>query len=137
MGIALASAASVAIVYIIHFFVQRRCVLLAFSLILGGTIGNCRDRLFHGRVTDFIMLHWHGWIFPIFNVADIGITTGAILVIIEVLFLSGEPWDDHPVFGTDSDSSARFLQSETVSDGEVIQRFDRERGSARPEAACA
>ncbi|HEX2013114.1 MAG TPA: signal peptidase II [Roseateles sp.] len=53
----------------------------ALSLILGGAIGNVVDRLLHGYVVDFIQLHWGGWYFPSFNIADSAITVGAILLI--------------------------------------------------------
>lgn len=53
----------------------------ALSLILGGAIGNVVDRLLHGYVVDFIQLHWGGWYFPSFNVADSAITVGAVLLI--------------------------------------------------------
>jgi len=48
---------------------------------LGGAAGNLIDRLRLGYVIDFIDLHF--W--PVFNVADIGITCGAILVVIALL----------------------------------------------------
>jgi signal peptidase II len=54
---------------------------LALSLILGGALGNVIDRLLHGYVVDFIQLHWAGWYFPSFNIADSAITVGAILLI--------------------------------------------------------
>ncbi|MDY0746661.1 signal peptidase II [Paucibacter sp. R3-3] len=54
---------------------------LALSLILGGALGNVIDRLIHGYVVDFIQVHWDAWYFPSFNVADSGITVGAILLI--------------------------------------------------------
>ncbi len=53
---------------------------LAFSLLLAGTLGNLIDRLRFDTVTDFIDLQ----IWPIFNVADISITTAAILLVIIV-----------------------------------------------------
>ncbi|MFW8566335.1 signal peptidase II [Orrella sp. 11846] len=55
--------------------------LLALSLILGGAIGNVIDRIFLGHVVDFILLHWDGWYYPAFNIADSAITLGAILLI--------------------------------------------------------
>lgn len=47
------------------------------GLILGGTLGNGYDRLFHGFVTDFIAVHW--W--PVFNVADAAISSGVVLLL--------------------------------------------------------
>jgi signal peptidase II len=48
----------------------------AFALIVGGAIGNVVDRAGHGYVVDFI--HVHRW--PVFNIADIAITLGALLI---------------------------------------------------------
>ena len=59
-------------------------VLTAVGLIVGGAIGNVLDRLFrgegwmHGAVVDFIDFQW----FPIFNVADMGVTIGASLLVV-------------------------------------------------------
>lgn len=59
---------------------------LSFSFIIGGALGNLHDRLRWDQVVDFISLHWRGWYFPTFNVADMAITLGAVLFIIDVLF---------------------------------------------------
>jgi signal peptidase II len=58
---------------------------LAFglSLIVGGAVGNVIDRVVHGYVVDFISVHYGGWFFPAFNVADSAITVGAAILIIE------------------------------------------------------
>ena len=57
----------------------------ALSLILGGALGNVMDRLLHGYVVDFIQVHYRGWYFPSFNVADSAITIGAGLLILDEL----------------------------------------------------
>ena len=65
-------------------------VLIAgLSLVLGGAIGNLLDRLLLGYVTDFIQVWFGSWAFPSFNVADSAITVGAVLLIIDALFVSG------------------------------------------------
>ncbi len=54
---------------------------VALALVLGGALGNLVDRVVFGHVVDFILLHWHQqWYFPPFNVADMAITGGAILL---------------------------------------------------------
>ena len=53
--------------------------LLSFSLILGGSIGNGFDRIMQGYVIDFINLNFIN--FPIFNLADISINIGIIIII--------------------------------------------------------
>jgi signal peptidase II len=61
----------------------------ALSLILGGALGNVIDRLLHGHVVDFIQLHYGGWYFPAFNIADSAITAGAALLILDELLRVG------------------------------------------------
>jgi len=57
-------------------------------MILGGALGNLFDRIVHGYVVDFISVHYAGWYFPAFNIADMAITCGAALLIIDMLFLA-------------------------------------------------
>lgn len=60
---------------------------LALALILGGALGNLYDRIVHGHVVDFILVHWQqSWFFPAFNLADSAITVGAALLILDMFF---------------------------------------------------
>ncbi|MEC8109363.1 MAG: signal peptidase II [Pseudomonadota bacterium] len=52
---------------------------LSAAFIAGGAIGNALDRLRFGMVVDFIDLHYAGWHWPAFNLADAAITLGAVL----------------------------------------------------------
>ena len=54
---------------------------LPLSLIIGGALGNLVDRLHAAQVTDFIHVYFRQWSYPVFNVADCGITVGAVLLI--------------------------------------------------------
>ena len=57
------------------------------GLILAGTLGNLYDRLLFGGVRDF--LHWYRYFdWPVFNVADICLVTGASLLVLEALLRS-------------------------------------------------
>lgn len=70
---------------------ERHAVLgTGLALVLGGAVGNLVDRLHLGHVVDFIQVLIYGWPFPSFNVADAGITVGAVLLIVDALFLSRE-----------------------------------------------
>ena len=60
-----------------------RLYCVGLALILGGAIGNLIDRLWLGQVVDFVLLHWRGWTYPAFNVADSAITVGAVLLILD------------------------------------------------------
>ena len=55
--------------------------LCALSLILSGAVGNLIDRFALGFVIDFIDLHYQDLYWPVFNIADIVITLGVILLI--------------------------------------------------------
>ena len=54
---------------------------LAFMMIFGGSMGNIFDRLYYSSVPDFIDIHFNNFHWFIFNVADIFITFGVILLI--------------------------------------------------------
>lgn len=57
--------------------------LIGLSLILGGGLANFLDRYDNSAVTDFIILHYNNIYFPaVFNIADLSITIGAVLIII-------------------------------------------------------
>lgn len=60
---------------------EDRRLLWPLALILGGAAGNLVDRLHTGAVTDFIVLHYQGWYWPTFNVADAAISLGVIALI--------------------------------------------------------
>lgn len=59
---------------------------LALALILGGAIGNLYDRLFFGRVTDFLHFYIGSHTWPDFNLADSAIVCGAALLIMDLIF---------------------------------------------------
>ena len=62
---------------------EKRVLCLGLALILGGALGNLIDRLRFGHVVDFLDFHAMGWHWPAFNVADSGITVGALLLILD------------------------------------------------------
>jgi signal peptidase II len=61
----------------------RAMFCAALALIIGGALGNLYDRLTLGHVVDFVLLHYRGWYYPAFNVADSAITVGAAALIID------------------------------------------------------
>lgn len=60
---------------------RDRSQQLGLGLVLGGALGNIIDRLFAGSVTDFIHFHAAG-ISNVFNVADIAISGGVVLILL-------------------------------------------------------
>ena len=71
--------------YAYHLPNQSRWIQLSLGLIIGGAIGNLIDRVRFGYVVDFIQVHYGGWYFPSFNVADSAITVGAVLLVLDEL----------------------------------------------------
>ena len=60
--------------------------LIGLSLILGGGLANFLDRYDNSAVTDFIILHYNDVYFPaVFNIADLSISIGAVLIIINFI----------------------------------------------------
>ncbi len=79
---------------------RRRYLAVGLAMVLGGAAGNLVDRLARGHVVDFIKLHAGSFAWPDFNVADIGVTVGALLVAGYLYF--GLP-HDQPAEDTESD----------------------------------
>ena len=74
--------AAIVIIWLLQKNTHDRPFCLALSLILGGAIGNVIDRLLYGAVVDFIDVHYDGWHWPAFNIADSAISIGATLIVI-------------------------------------------------------
>ena len=62
----------------------------SFLIILGGACGNVFDRFFYSAVPDFIDIHYQNFHWFIFNVADIFITLGVVLLIYIELFINNK-----------------------------------------------
>ena len=58
---------------------------LGLMLVIGGALSNALDRLLYGAVADFFHFHWQDWSFHIFNLADVAITAGVLLLILDVV----------------------------------------------------
>ena len=77
------ASASVFIVYLLYKHAAEKLFCIALSLILSGALGNLWDRMLLGHVVDFIDLHYDGYHWPAFNVADSIICIGAAFLILE------------------------------------------------------
>lgn len=81
---------TVIVVWIARLPTQSKMEGLALALILGGALGNLYDRLTLGYVVDFLDFHWSGMHFPAFNIADAGISVGAVVLIFDTLINGSE-----------------------------------------------
>lgn len=63
-------------------------VRVGLALCIGGALSNALDRLIYGAVADFFHFHSGTWSFYIFNLADVAITLGVILLFIDLLGLT-------------------------------------------------
>jgi signal peptidase II len=77
--------AALFIVHMLRSHPGQKLFSFAMACILGGAIGNVIDRLLHGYVIDFVDLHYAGWHFPAFNIADSAISIGAVCLILDEL----------------------------------------------------
>jgi signal peptidase II len=78
-------AAAIVILYSFHSPARNRVLQAALSLILGGALGNLYDRINYGYVIDFLEIYFRNYHWPAFNVADSAISTGVVLLALEIL----------------------------------------------------
>ena len=62
---------------------RQRREAVAWSLVLGGALGNLIDRILYGYVIDFLDVYYGDWHWPAFNVADSAITVGVVLLLLD------------------------------------------------------
>ena len=78
--------AAVAAISVIILKTHERLAVYAFSLIVGGALGNVTDRIRYGEVVDFIQWYVKSYYWPSFNVADSAISIGVAFLAFEMLF---------------------------------------------------
>jgi signal peptidase II len=83
----------VALVVIVLFLrlveTRDRWMTVALACVAGGAIGNFIDRLAYGFVIDFIDMYYQKWHWPTYNVADIFISTGVVMMALGIVFGKG------------------------------------------------
>ena len=81
----------VVIIFIIYLLIKSIFIdKIFFSLVLGGALGNFYDRLTYYAVPDFIDIHYGNFHWFTFNMADIFITIGIIMLLVKELFIKNE-----------------------------------------------
>ncbi len=59
--------------------------IISLGMIIGGILGNLFDRLIYHSVIDYLSFIIFNYAFPVFNLADIGITVGGVLLVVDLL----------------------------------------------------
>ncbi len=79
----------IALVVLVWLFSEKKFGdIAALGLVLGGALGNIRDRAWYGYVIDYADLHFGEWRpFLIFNIADAAISVGVVIILARALFL--------------------------------------------------
>ena len=78
----------VMVIWLSRLHAHERLTGYGLALVLGGAVGNVIDRIWLGKVVDFLQWHWEQWYWPSFNVADSAITLGVILLLLDGLLLA-------------------------------------------------
>ncbi len=85
----------VCVLILVYVFVTLRTssmlTIVALSLVFAGGLGNVVDRLCHGYVIDFLSFAFMD--FPVFNVADIGVTVGVVLFLVSLIMAGRKAQD--------------------------------------------
>lgn len=63
---------------------HQRALLWALGLVAGGAVGNLIDRMYFGVVTDFVLWRYKSHEWPVFNVADVALVIGVVLMFFDV-----------------------------------------------------
>jgi signal peptidase II len=88
-------------------------ILIGFGMILGGALGNLADRIWLGVVIDFIDIGIGELRWPVFNVADMGVTLGVLVLGIglireEAVAARREAPDDGVVEDREGDAASSY-----------------------------
>ena len=79
------------IIFLIYLLVSLKFLdKILFSIIIGGALGNVYDRIVYYAVPDFIDIHYKNFHWFTFNIADIFITVGILLLILKDVFFKHE-----------------------------------------------
>lgn len=100
---------TVIVIYLVMHRKESLLTRICLAVILGGAIGNLIDRIFLGYVVDMFQVTFIE--FPVFNVADMAVVCGTIILAVQLLFL-----DKH---GNESNRSDEVASKDEVS-GETI-----------------
>lgn len=79
---AIACAVSIVLGVILWRGVASRLEAFAYALLIAGALGNGIDRVRIGAVVDYLDVYWRNWHWPAFNLADICVSTAALMLLL-------------------------------------------------------
>lgn len=71
--------------YILNQYRDQAVIHFGILMMIGGAFGNVIDRLFRGFVVDYVDVVIFGYDFPVFNIADMLLVCGVIIIFVETL----------------------------------------------------
>lgn len=82
---------SVVFICLLNYFIKQekeisKLTSLSYGIILGGIYGNLIDRIISHAVTDYLSFEFFSYYFPIFNLADMAIVIGMMLLLFCIIF---------------------------------------------------
>lgn len=66
----------------ITFYNKNKAIILPFTLILAGAVGNIIDYFVYGHVVDMLYFNFWGYSYPVFNIADSAVTLGVVWILL-------------------------------------------------------
>lgn len=81
---------AIAIAAVVYLMIKEKGMkmrLISYTLILSGAVGNFIDRVYIGKVVDFLHFYYKQYQWPAFNVADMAISVGIGLLFIDYIIL--------------------------------------------------
>ncbi len=90
---------SILVLAFLHYYVlteekMTKWRVFGLGIVIGGVVGNLIDRILYGAVIDYLSFDIFGYEFPVFNIADIGITVGFVILAINILRRDGNEFRD-------------------------------------------
>lgn len=76
-----------AVVYLLIKEQDMKLRLFSYTLVLAGAVGNFIDRIYMGKVVDFLLVYYKTYQWPAFNIADSAISIGICLLVYDYLFI--------------------------------------------------
>ena len=81
------SIISILVIFYLYYWSTKsssKLTIMSLFIMIGGAIGNVFDRLVYGKVIDFISLHVFDYYWYVFNIADIAIVLGGLIVLVDL-----------------------------------------------------